>query len=156
MLLLLLAPLHLLSLAAVFTQIPAAFPCCCSFFPLYPQVSLVINYDLPTQPENYLHRIGRSGRFGRKGVAINFVTRDDERMLQVRLRWLRPVLLLSLCRLQPLFAVCFPVRVCVRAGFHAVRRSGLCVVGHKGVATNFVNRDDEHMQQVSAALSESE
>ena len=45
-------------------------------------MSLVINYDLPTQPENYLHRIGRSGRFGRKGVAINFVTRDDERMLQ--------------------------------------------------------------------------
>jgi translation initiation factor 4A len=46
------------------------------------QVLLVINYDLPTQPENYLHRIGRSGRFGRKGVAINFVTKDDERMLQ--------------------------------------------------------------------------
>ncbi|KAH0872830.1 hypothetical protein HID58_070192 [Brassica napus] len=45
------------------------------------QVSLVINFDLPTQPENYLHRIGRSGRFGRKGTAINFVTRDDERML---------------------------------------------------------------------------
>lgn len=45
-------------------------------------MSLVINYDLPTQPENYLHRIGRSGRFGRKGVAINFVTQDDERMLQ--------------------------------------------------------------------------
>eukprot|EP00199_Chlamydomonas_sp_CCMP681_P002051 CAMPEP_0119101226 /NCGR_PEP_ID=MMETSP1180-20130426/334_1 /TAXON_ID=3052 ORGANISM="Chlamydomonas cf sp, Strain CCMP681" /NCGR_SAMPLE_ID=MMETSP1180 /ASSEMBLY_ACC=CAM_ASM_000741 /LENGTH=412 /DNA_ID=CAMNT_0007085311 /DNA_START=118 /DNA_END=1356 /DNA_ORIENTATION=+ len=46
------------------------------------QVSLVINYDLPTQPENYLHRIGRSGRFGRKGVAINFVSQDDQRMLQ--------------------------------------------------------------------------
>jgi len=46
------------------------------------QVSLVINYDLPTQPENYLHRIGRSGRFGRKGVAINFVSKEDERMLQ--------------------------------------------------------------------------
>jgi len=46
------------------------------------QVSLVINYDLPTQPENYLHRIGRSGRFGRKGVAINFVSSEDERMLQ--------------------------------------------------------------------------
>jgi len=46
------------------------------------QVSLVINYDLPTQPENYLHRIGRSGRFGRKGVAINFVTAEDVRMLQ--------------------------------------------------------------------------
>ncbi|CAM6068654.1 unnamed protein product [Sphagnum tenellum] len=46
------------------------------------QVCLVINYDLPTQPENYLHRIRRSGRFGRKGVAVNFVTREDERMLQ--------------------------------------------------------------------------
>merc|ERR1719187_2417077 len=38
------------------------------------QVSLVINYDLPTNRENYIHRIGRGGRFGRKGVAINFVT----------------------------------------------------------------------------------
>ncbi|WOG81466.1 hypothetical protein DCAR_0100613 [Daucus carota subsp. sativus] len=45
------------------------------------QVSLVINYDLPTQPENYLHRIGCIGRFGRKGFAINFVTKDDDRML---------------------------------------------------------------------------
>eukprot|EP00968_Pinguiococcus_pyrenoidosus_P007767 scaffold529_cov308-Pinguiococcus_pyrenoidosus.AAC.59 len=40
------------------------------------QVSLVINYDLPTNRELYIHRIGRSGRFGRKGVAINFVTRS--------------------------------------------------------------------------------
>ena len=40
------------------------------------QVSLVINYDLPTNRENYIHRIGRGGRFGRKGVAINFVTAD--------------------------------------------------------------------------------
>jgi len=46
------------------------------------QVSLVINYDLPRNPENYLHRIGRSGRFGRKGVAINFVSHDDERALR--------------------------------------------------------------------------
>ncbi|PKU70317.1 Eukaryotic initiation factor 4A-10 [Dendrobium catenatum] len=45
------------------------------------RVSLIINYDLPTQPEKYLHRIGHSRRFGRKGVAINFVTNDDERML---------------------------------------------------------------------------
>ncbi|GAB2209571.1 hypothetical protein Droror1_Dr00026789 [Drosera rotundifolia] len=44
-------------------------------------VSLVINYDLPTLPENYLHHIGRSGWFGRKGMAINFATQDDERML---------------------------------------------------------------------------
>jgi len=46
------------------------------------QVSLVINYDLPTNRENYIHRIGRGGRFGRKGVAINFVTDDDKRTLQ--------------------------------------------------------------------------
>ena len=41
------------------------------------QVSLVINYDLPLIRENYIHRIGRSGRYGRKGVAINFVKADD-------------------------------------------------------------------------------
>ena len=35
------------------------------------QVSLVINYDLPNSRELYIHRIGRSGRFGRKGVAIS-------------------------------------------------------------------------------------
>jgi superfamily II DNA/RNA helicase len=46
------------------------------------QVSLVINYDLPASLENYLHRIGRSGRFGRKGVAINFVTADSVRNLK--------------------------------------------------------------------------
>lgn len=46
------------------------------------QVSLVINYDLPTNRENYIHRIGRSGRFGRKGVAINFVTEQDARAMQ--------------------------------------------------------------------------
>jgi len=46
------------------------------------QVSLVINYDLPTNRENYIHRIGRSGRFGRKGVAINFLTSGDVRYLR--------------------------------------------------------------------------
>jgi len=46
------------------------------------QVSLVINYDLPQNMENYLHRIGRSGRFGRKGVAINFVTNNDVRLMK--------------------------------------------------------------------------
>jgi len=38
------------------------------------QVSVVINYDIPRQCETYIHRIGRTGRYGRKGVAINFVT----------------------------------------------------------------------------------
>eukprot|EP01124_Arcella_intermedia_P007305 TRINITY_DN1443_c0_g1_i1.p1 TRINITY_DN1443_c0_g1~~TRINITY_DN1443_c0_g1_i1.p1 ORF type:complete len:394 (-),score=60.82 TRINITY_DN1443_c0_g1_i1:68-1249(-) len=40
-------------------------------------VSLVINYDLPRNNEKYIHRIGRSGRFGRKGVAINLIGQDD-------------------------------------------------------------------------------
>jgi translation initiation factor 4A len=46
------------------------------------QVSLVINFELPTNTENYLHRIGRSGRFGRKGVAINFVTGKDVHVMK--------------------------------------------------------------------------
>lgn len=46
------------------------------------QVSLVINYDLPNNRENYIHRIGRGGRFGRKGAAINFVTEEDRRALK--------------------------------------------------------------------------
>jgi len=37
-------------------------------------VSLVINYDIPTRRETYLHRVGRSGRFGKRGIAINLVT----------------------------------------------------------------------------------
>ncbi|KAL8452516.1 hypothetical protein Emag_002305 [Eimeria magna] len=46
------------------------------------QVSLVINYDIPVSKESYIHRIGRSGRFGRKGVAINFVTANDSDQLK--------------------------------------------------------------------------
>jgi superfamily II DNA/RNA helicase len=41
------------------------------------QVSTVINFDIPKCVHNYLHRIGRSGRWGRKGAGINFVTRRD-------------------------------------------------------------------------------
>ena len=41
------------------------------------QVGTVINFDIPNCPHTYLHRIGRSGRWGRKGMAINFVTRRD-------------------------------------------------------------------------------
>lgn len=46
------------------------------------QISVVINYDIPRNKESYLHRIGRSGRFGRKGVAINLVTRYDDRIFR--------------------------------------------------------------------------
>ena len=45
-------------------------------------VSIVINYDIPKYKDVYVHRIGRSGRFGRKGVAINFVTQDDIKKLR--------------------------------------------------------------------------
>jgi translation initiation factor 4A len=45
-------------------------------------VSLVINYDLPRNFEKYIHRIGRSGRFGRKGVAINLVAYEDQGRLK--------------------------------------------------------------------------
>lgn len=41
------------------------------------QVSLVINYDLPRNIESYIHRIGRSGRYGRKGFALNFISKTD-------------------------------------------------------------------------------
>ena len=41
------------------------------------QVSTVINFDIPKCVHTYLHRIGRSGRWGRKGLGINFVTRRD-------------------------------------------------------------------------------
>lgn len=46
------------------------------------QVSTVINFDVPKCVHNYLHRIGRSGRWGRKGVGINFVTMRDSRYIK--------------------------------------------------------------------------
>ena len=46
------------------------------------QVSTVINFDIPKCVHTYLHRIGRSGRWGRKGMGINFVTRRDTRYMK--------------------------------------------------------------------------
>jgi len=45
-----------------------------------PEVSHVVNYDLPGTPEDYVHRIGRTGRAGRSGVALSFIA-EDERYL---------------------------------------------------------------------------
>jgi translation initiation factor 4A len=46
------------------------------------QVSLVINYELPMDMANYIHRIGRGGRFGRKGTAINLLCGDDVKKME--------------------------------------------------------------------------
>lgn len=46
------------------------------------RINLAINYDLPNEADQYLHRVGRAGRFGTKGLAISFVsTEDDEKVL---------------------------------------------------------------------------
>jgi translation initiation factor 4A len=46
------------------------------------QVSIVINFDVPTNRENYIHRIGRSGRYGRKGISISFITTADSKYMK--------------------------------------------------------------------------
>jgi ATP-dependent RNA helicase RhlE len=45
------------------------------------ELPAVINYDLPYSPEDYVHRIGRTGRAGASGVALSLMTREDERLL---------------------------------------------------------------------------
>ncbi|KAM1011067.1 hypothetical protein ACFX13_047205 [Malus domestica] len=60
------------------------------------QAFVVVDYDLPAdQPENYLHRIGRSGNFGKRGAAINFVARDGEKMLFDIQRSCQQILMIS-------------------------------------------------------------
>jgi translation initiation factor 4A len=46
------------------------------------QLSLVINYELPTNRENYVHRIGRAGRYGRKGTTINLLMEEETKMME--------------------------------------------------------------------------
>lgn len=45
------------------------------------QVGLVINFELPGKKENYIHRIGRSGRYGRRGIAINLISNHEAHYL---------------------------------------------------------------------------
>lgn len=51
------------------------------------QVAIVINFDIPNNKHTYLHRIGRSGRWGRKGLAINFITKRDNNALKHIENW---------------------------------------------------------------------
>ncbi len=46
------------------------------------RVNLVINYDMPDDRDSYLHRVGRAGRFGTKGLAINFIKPEDEELAE--------------------------------------------------------------------------
>ena len=47
-------------------------------------VNVVINFDFPTESTTYLHRIGRSGRYGQIGLAINLITeRDQENVIKI-------------------------------------------------------------------------
>ncbi|KAI6567946.1 putative RNA helicase [Pyricularia oryzae] len=57
-----------------------------------PEVSVVVNYDLPRDPDDYIHRVGRTARAGRKGEAVNFVgQRDVELVLAIEKRVGRPM-----------------------------------------------------------------
>jgi len=51
------------------------------------EVALVINWDVPSEPEEYTHRVGRTARKGKGGVAVSFVTeRDEEKVLKIEAR----------------------------------------------------------------------
>ena len=46
------------------------------------KINIVINYDMPTESDQYLHRVGRAGRYGTKGLAISFIsTQEDQKVL---------------------------------------------------------------------------
>jgi ATP-dependent RNA helicase UAP56/SUB2 len=42
------------------------------------KINIVINYDMPSEPDQYLHRVGRAGRFGTKGLTISFISSEQD------------------------------------------------------------------------------
>ena len=74
-------------------------------------ISLVINYDLPDNPEDYVHRIGRTGRAGSFGRAISFATPDERHDIRQIERLMRKTLpILALPILPPRRALAAPMR----------------------------------------------
>lgn len=53
------------------------------------KINVVFNFDMPTEPDSYLHRVGRAGRFGTKGLAITFVSgqKDMETLEEIQKRF---------------------------------------------------------------------
>ena len=45
------------------------------------KINVAINYDLPSEADSYLHRVGRAGRFGTKGLSISFVSSDEDKLV---------------------------------------------------------------------------
>ena len=45
------------------------------------KINIVINYDMPKKSDEYLHRVGRAGRFGTKGLAITFVDTEEDKLV---------------------------------------------------------------------------
>lgn len=43
------------------------------------RINIVINYDMPDTSDSYLHRVGRAGRFGTKGITISFVSTEEDK-----------------------------------------------------------------------------
>jgi hypothetical protein len=56
-----------------------------------PNVMMVVNYDMPGQIEDYVHRIGRTGRVGNNGCATTFITRKDSRVCKDLVRLQAPI-----------------------------------------------------------------
>lgn len=86
-------------------------------------IELVINYDLPDEPENYVHRIGRTGRAGDKGHAISFATPDQRNEVKRIEKLMETVIPISEHPEMPLEKFIKPVSVFrSRRGFSPVRR----------------------------------
>ena len=64
-------------------------------------ISHVFNYDLPTDPEAYVHRVGRTGRAGKTGIAISLVAPDEQWQLRKIESFSRQEITREPCRLSP-------------------------------------------------------